>query len=48
MTCDLCNGKPVCTQVCTTGALSYIPEGDLSTERKRVFGQVFLHAVRPR
>jgi anaerobic carbon-monoxide dehydrogenase iron sulfur subunit len=46
MTCDLCNGRPLCTQVCTTGALSYIPEGDLSMERKRAFGQAFLQAMK--
>jgi len=48
MTCDLCKGKPLCTQVCTVGALSYIPERDLSMEKKRVYGQVFLQAMKSR
>jgi carbon-monoxide dehydrogenase iron sulfur subunit len=47
ITCDLCDGRPLCTQVCTAGALSYTPEGDPSMERKKVFGKVFLQAVRP-
>jgi Fe-S-cluster-containing dehydrogenase component len=46
MTCDLCNGQPLCTQVCTAGALSYNPGGDFSTERKRTFGRIFLHSTR--
>jgi Fe-S-cluster-containing dehydrogenase component len=46
MTCDLCNGKPLCTQVCAAGALSYIPDGDPSMERKRAFGQIFLQSVK--
>ena len=47
-TCDLCNGNPLCTQVCTSGALSYIPDGDPSMERKRAFGQIFLQSVKSR
>jgi carbon-monoxide dehydrogenase iron sulfur subunit len=46
MTCDLCNGQPLCTKVCTTGALSYIPEGDLSMERKKAFGEIFLQSMK--
>jgi carbon-monoxide dehydrogenase iron sulfur subunit len=46
MTCDLCNGKPLCTQVCAAGALSYDPEGDLSMHRTRAFGQRFLHSMK--
>jgi Fe-S-cluster-containing hydrogenase component 2 len=46
ITCDLCGGKPLCTQVCTVGALSYIAERDLSMEKKRVYGQVFLQAMK--
>jgi Fe-S-cluster-containing dehydrogenase component len=48
MTCDLCKGRPLCTQVCTVGALSYIAERDLSMEKKRVYGQVFLQAMKSR
>jgi Fe-S-cluster-containing dehydrogenase component len=46
MTCDLCNGQPLCTQVCTAGALSYKPEGDSSMERKRAFGQTLFQSMR--
>ena len=46
MTCDLCKGRPLCTQICTVGALSYIRERDVSTEKKRVYGQVFLQAMK--
>jgi ferredoxin len=45
MTCDLCEGQPLCTQVCSAGALSYIPEGDSSMERKRAFAKTFLQSV---
>ena len=45
MTCDLCDGLPLCTQVCTAGALSYVPEGDSSMERKRAFGKIFLQSM---
>jgi Fe-S-cluster-containing hydrogenase component 2 len=45
MTCDLCDGKPLCTQVCTAGALSYISEGDSSMERKRALGKIFLQSI---
>ncbi len=48
MTCNLCNGLPLCIQVCTAGALSFIPEGDSSMERKRAFGQIFLHSMKSR
>ena len=46
MTCDLCNGLPLCTQVCTAGALSYKPEGDPSTEKRRAFAQIFLQSMK--
>jgi Fe-S-cluster-containing dehydrogenase component len=46
ITCDLCGGQPLCTQVCTAGALSYEPEGDLSTEKRRAFAQTLLHSMR--
>jgi Fe-S-cluster-containing dehydrogenase component len=46
ITCDLCNGQPLCTKVCTTGALSYNPEGDPSLDRKRAFGEIFLQSVK--
>lgn len=48
MTCDLCHGQPLCTQVCTAGALFYGPEGDLSTEKRRAFAQTLLHSTRSR
>jgi Fe-S-cluster-containing dehydrogenase component len=48
MACDLCNGQPLCTQVCTAGSLSYAPEGDLSTEKRRAFAQTLLHSMRSR
>jgi carbon-monoxide dehydrogenase iron sulfur subunit len=38
MTCDLCDGKPLCTEVCTAGALSY-SDDKFSIERKMVFAQ---------
>jgi carbon-monoxide dehydrogenase iron sulfur subunit len=48
MTCDLCEGLPLCTQVCTAGALFYNPEGDPSIERKRAFGQTLFHSMKTR
>jgi len=45
MTCDLCNGQPLCTQVCTTRAF-HIPGRDPSMERKKAFGQLFLHSIK--
>ena len=45
MTCDLCNGHPLCTQVCTTGALSYEPEGDTSAQKRRSFAQTLLQSA---
>jgi carbon-monoxide dehydrogenase iron sulfur subunit len=48
MTCDLCNGQPLCTQVCTAGALSYNHEGDSSMERKKAFGQHLLLSAKLR
>jgi carbon-monoxide dehydrogenase iron sulfur subunit len=48
ITCDLCNGRPLCTQVCTAGALFYKPEGDLSTEKKRAFAQIFFQSMKSR
>ncbi len=47
MTCDLCDGKPLCTQACTVGALSYTPDGTLSLERKKVFAQKMAQWGRP-
>jgi Fe-S-cluster-containing dehydrogenase component len=46
ITCDLCNGQPLCTQVCTAGALSYKPGGDPSTEKRRIFAQTLFHSMR--
>jgi ferredoxin len=37
MTCDLCDGKPLCTEICTVGALSYTLDGKFSIERKIAF-----------
>jgi len=37
MTCDLCDGKPLCTEICTVGALSYTLDGKFSIERKMAF-----------
>jgi carbon-monoxide dehydrogenase iron sulfur subunit len=45
VTCDLCDGVPLCTQVCTAGALSYTPEGDSSMERKRALGKIYLQSI---
>lgn len=46
MTCDLCDGKPLCTDACTVGALSYTPDGKLSFQRKRASGQSFIQSLR--
>lgn len=45
MTCDLCDGKPLCAEVCAARALFYIPEGDSSMERRKFFGQIFLQSM---
>lgn len=48
MTCDLCKGSPLCTQVCTAGALSYAPDGNPSMGKMKAFGTIFLQSIRPR
>jgi anaerobic carbon-monoxide dehydrogenase iron sulfur subunit len=48
MTCDLCEGKPLCVEACTTGALSYALEGKISLEKKKLFFQKVVHAYGPR
>jgi carbon-monoxide dehydrogenase iron sulfur subunit len=47
MTCDLCEGKPLCVEACTVGALSHASEGRLSTERKKAFAQKIVQSMRP-
>jgi carbon-monoxide dehydrogenase iron sulfur subunit len=37
MTCDLCDGKPLCVDVCTVGALSYPCDGKFSIEKKMMY-----------
>jgi ferredoxin len=44
MTCDLCNGKPLCVEVCTVGALTFDSEGKVSLEKKKLFFQKIVHA----
>ena len=39
MTCDLCDGEPLCTQACTVGALSFPSDGKFSIETKMAFTQ---------
>jgi len=46
MTCDLCRGKPECTEACTVGALSYTPEGTPSVDRRNLFAQTIFQAAR--
>jgi len=46
MTCDLCGGKPLCTGACSVGALSYAPDGKISSERKKLFAQKIVRAFR--
>lgn len=46
MTCDLCDGKPLCVDVCTVGALSYTSDGKLSFQRKRTYGQWVIQSLR--
>ena len=46
MTCDLCDGKPRCTEACTVGALSYAAEGIPSIERKHLFAQKMAQSLR--
>lgn len=46
MTCDLCDGKPLCVEVCTAGALSYTSDGKLSYLRKRASGQRVMESLK--
>ena len=46
MTCDLCDGKPLCTEACTVGALSYTSDGKPSIDRKSVYAQKIFQSVR--
>ena len=38
VTCDLCDGDPQCTHVCTPGALSYIPAECVAWKKRRHVG----------
>ena len=38
ITCDLCDGKPLCAEVCAAGALSYSDE-KFAIEKKMLFAQ---------
>jgi len=38
VTCDLCSGQPHCVQVCTTGALSFVPVEHATLKRRRRIG----------
>jgi ferredoxin len=46
MTCDLCEGKPLCTDACAVGALSYASDGKVSSERKKLFAQKVVQTFR--
>lgn len=46
MTCDLCDGKPLCVEVCTVGALSFGSDGKFSSERKRLFARKVIQSFR--
>lgn len=39
MTCDLCEGKPLCVDVCTVGALCLDSDGKASFDRGTIFAQ---------
>jgi len=47
MTCDLCDGKPLCIEVCTAGALS-CADGRFAIEKKIVFAQKVASILRPK
>ena len=34
ITCDLCDGDPVCVKFCTTGALRYVDASEINKERQ--------------
>jgi len=46
MTCDLCDGKPLCVDACTVGALSDGEDGKAFSERKKWFAQKLVQALR--
>jgi anaerobic carbon-monoxide dehydrogenase iron sulfur subunit len=46
MTCDLCDGKPLCVDACTVGALSLTSDGKISFERKKLFAQKVVQTFR--
>ena len=47
MTCDLCNGKLLCVDVCPVGALSHASDGKIPLERKKFFAQKLVQTFRP-
>jgi len=46
MTCDLCAGKPLCADACTVGALSFASDGKIHVERKKLYAQKMVQALR--
>jgi ferredoxin len=46
MTCDLCEGKPLCIDACTVGALSYASDGKVFSGRKKLFAQKLVQTLR--
>ncbi len=46
MTCDLCEGKPLCVEVCTVGALLYASEEKVPDHRKKLAAQRLAQAFR--
>jgi len=47
MTCDLCDGKPLCTEACTVRALTYTMDGSHSFERKKAFARKMIQSINP-
>jgi len=42
MTCDLCEGEPLCVQFCNYNAISYVPFYKVSISRKKSYYEVLL------
>jgi len=46
MTCDLCDGRPLCVDACTVGALSFFSEECTPPDRRRIFAREMAQILR--
>jgi len=44
ISCDLCDGEPVCVKFCETRALQYVEDGDINKKRQRIAAEKLYEA----